>query len=75
MICFFWDLTSFRKSSKKSSGFGGEGSFAVEPLAASFLGSDEFCANAELVAANVINIREIPRKFFLSKGSLLVQRN
>src|SRR6266566_1173800 len=47
----------------KSSGFRWEAS-AVELLAASFLADDEFCANAELVAANATNIRVITRKFF-----------
>jgi len=32
-----------------------EASSAVELLAASFFADDEFCANAELVAANAIN--------------------
>ena len=39
----------------KSSGFGWDAPSAVELLAASFLADDEFCANAELVAANAIN--------------------
>src|SRR5712675_1756954 len=65
MICFFWDLTSLRKSSMKSSGFGWEASSAVEPLAASFLADDEFCANAELVAANATNIRVITRNLLV----------
>src|ERR1700731_1314656 len=71
MICFFWDLTSLRKSSMKSSVFGWEASSAVELLAASFLGDDEFCANAELVAANATNIRVITRNFFWFTGSFL----
>ena len=36
----------------------------IELLAASFLGSDEFCANAKFVAASTITIRVITRKFF-----------
>src|SRR4029077_12585735 len=71
MICFFWDLTSLRKSSMKSSGFGWEASFAVELLAASFLSDNEFCANAEFVAANATNIRVITRTFFWFTGSFL----
>ena len=58
----------------KSSGFRWEAS-AVELLAASFLADDEFCANAELVAANAINIRVITRNVFLSTGSLPVEQN
>src|ERR1700741_2285831 len=71
MICFFWDLTSLRKSSMKSSGFGWEESFGVGLLAASFLADDEFCANAELVAANATNIRVTTRNFFWFTGSFL----
>src|SRR5579864_2768270 len=69
MICFFWDFTSLRKSSMKSSGFGWEASSAVELLAASFLADNEFCANAELVAANANNIRVITRNVFWFTGS------
>src|SRR5882724_9613366 len=71
MICFFWDLISLRKSSMKSLGFSLEASSAVELLAASFLADDEFCANAELVAANMANIRVITRNFFWFTGSFL----
>src|SRR5713226_540935 len=71
MICFFWDLTSLRKSSMKSSGFGWDAPSAVELLAASFLVDDELCANAELVAANATNIRVITRHFFWFTGSSL----
>src|SRR6266436_3483576 len=74
MICFFWDLTSLRKSSMKSSNFGWDASFAVELLAASFLVGDEFCANAELVAANAINTRVIARHFFWFTGSFLTEK-
>ena len=55
----------------KSSGFGWEASPAVELLAASFLADDEFCASAELVAANPTNIRVITRNFFWFTGSFL----
>jgi hypothetical protein len=59
----------------KSSGFGWEASFAVEILAtSSFLTDDEFCANAELVAANATNIRVITRKFFWFTGSFLTTK-
>jgi hypothetical protein len=54
----------------KPSGFGWEASPAVELLAASCLADDEFCANAELVAANAANIRVITRNFFWFKGFL-----
>ena len=74
MICFFWDLTSLRKSSMKSSGFGWEASSAVELLAAVFLAADEFCANAELVAANATNIRVITRNFLWFTGSFLTTK-
>src|SRR5260370_23790413 len=74
MICFCWDLTSVRKGSMKSSGFGWEASSAVALLGASFLADDEFCANAELVAANATNIRVIPRTFFWFMGSFLTAK-
>src|ERR1700687_1989906 len=74
MICFFWDLTSLRKSSMKSPEFGWESSFAVELLATSFLGSDEFCADAEFVAANETSIRLITRHFFWFTGSFLTAK-
>jgi hypothetical protein len=74
MICFFWDLTSLRKSSMKSSSFSWEASSAVELLAASFLADDEFCGNAELVAVNAINIRVITRHFFWFTGSFLTAK-
>src|ERR1700739_3612077 len=74
MICFFWDLTSLRNSSMKSSNFCGEASSAAEPLAASFLAGDRFCANAELVAANAINSRLITRHFFWFTGSFLTAK-
>src|SRR5207245_1702006 len=57
-----------------SSGFGWEVSSAVELLAASFLADDEFCANAELVAANATNIRVITRNFFWFTGSFLTAK-
>src|ERR1700693_4736543 len=74
MICFFWDLTSFRRRSMKSLGFGWESSFAIEPLAGSFLAGTEFCANAEFVAASATNIRVITRKFFWFTGSFLTAK-
>src|ERR1700733_8869426 len=74
MICFFWDLTSFRKSSMKSSELGGGVSFAIELLASSFLVVDEFCANTEFVAANAINIRVITGAFFWLTGFLPVEQ-
>src|ERR1700686_2452460 len=74
MISFFWDLTSLRKSSMKSSGFGWEASSAVELLAASFLADDEFCANAELVATNATNIRVITRNFFWFTGYFITAK-
>src|SRR6266481_6817103 len=74
MICFFWDLMSLRKSSMKSLGFSLEASSAVEPLAASFLADDEFCPNAELVAANATNIRVITGNFFWFTASFLTAR-
>src|SRR5689334_12175789 len=74
MICFFWDLTSLRNSSMKSSGFGWEVSSAVELLAASFLADEEFWANAELVAANATNIRVITRNVFWFTGSFLTAK-
>src|SRR6266576_3732053 len=74
MICFFWDLTSLRNSSIKSSGFGWEASSVVELLAASFLADDEFCANAELGAANATNIRVITRNVFWFTGSFLTAK-
>jgi len=55
----------------KSSGFGWDAPSAVELLAASFLPDDEFCANAELVAANATNIKVITRNFFWFTGSFL----
>src|SRR5258707_161392 len=74
MICFFWDLTSLRKRSMKSSGFGWEAASAVEVLAASFMADGEFCANAELVAANAANSRVITRDFFWFTGSFLTAK-
>jgi hypothetical protein len=74
MICFFWDLTSLRKSSMKSSGLGWEASPADERLAASFLADDEFCANAELVTTNTTNIRVIAKNFFWFTGSFLTAK-
>src|SRR5258708_38886850 len=74
MICFFWDLTSLRNSSMKSSGFGWETPSAGELLAASFLADEEFCANTELVAANATNIRAITRAFFWFTGSFLTAK-
>ena len=59
----------------KSSVFGWEASFAIELLAVSFLGDDEFCANSEFVAANAINIRVITRNLFWFAGILPVERN
>jgi hypothetical protein len=58
----------------KSSVFGWESSFAVELLAATFLGSDEFYANAEFVAANATSIRVITRNFFWFTGSFLTAK-
>ena len=55
----------------KSSGFGWDAPSAVELLAASFLADDEFCANAELVAAKATNIKVITRNFFWFTGSFL----
>jgi hypothetical protein len=56
----------------KLSEFGWDALSAVELLAASFLSDDEFCANAELVAANATNIRVITRNFFWFTGSFLM---
>src|SRR5271170_4839911 len=78
LICFFWDLTSLRNGSMKSSALAWEVSSAVELLAASFLTGDEFCANAELVAANAPDIkvitRVITRHFFWFTGSFLTAK-
>src|ERR1700722_3749571 len=74
MICFFWDLTSLRKSSMKSSGFGWEASFAVELLTKSFLGDDEFCANAEFAVTNETDSRVITINFFWFTGSFLAAK-
>src|ERR1700747_1105347 len=71
MICFFWDLTSLRKSSMKSSAFGWEASLPVESLGASLLADGECCANAEFVATNAVNIRVIAKTFFCLTGSFL----
>jgi hypothetical protein len=58
----------------KSSGFAWEASFPVEPLAASLLADGEFCASAELVAANATNIMAITRNFFWFTGSCLMAK-
>src|SRR5258708_155153 len=58
----------------KSFGFRLEALSAVELLAASFLADDEFCANAELVAANATTIRVITRNFFWFTGSFLTAK-
>jgi hypothetical protein len=58
----------------KSSEFGWESSFAVELLAATFLGSDESWANAECVAANPTSIRVITKTFFWFTGSFLTAK-
>src|SRR3954471_7385297 len=70
MICFFSDLTSWRKSSMKSLGFGCGASYLVEVLEASFLADGEFCAN-EFAAVNAINIRVMTRDFFRFTDSFL----
>jgi hypothetical protein len=58
----------------KSSEFGWESSFVVEFLATMFLGSDEFWAKAECVAANATSIRVITRNFCWFTGSFLTAK-
>ena len=55
----------------KSSGFGWEALSAVEVLGAPCFADGEFCADAELVVANAIDIIVITRNFFWFTGSFL----
>src|SRR6201990_2593687 len=74
MICFFADLTSLRNRSIKSLGSSWEGLPAVELLVTSLLPDDEFCANAELAAANATSIRVVTRNLFWFTGSFLMAK-
>jgi hypothetical protein len=75
MICFFWDLTSLRKRSTKSSGLVCEASIGAVVFAASFLAGVESWAKTQLADASTTNFKVIARNFFWIMGSFHLWRN